>query len=194
VPEPELVECTGLVVATPAAKAARLLRDIAPAASAELAAIESASVAIATFAYADVELPPGSGLLVGSREGLAVKGVTISSQKWSLDTPLTMLRASLGRAGEAHVLQRSDEELLAVARHDLRSLLGIEAEPVDALVTRWGGGLPQYAVGHVDRVRRIRSAVAEVPGLAVCGAAYDGVGIPAVIASAWAAVDRVRAQ
>jgi oxygen-dependent protoporphyrinogen oxidase len=62
---------------------------------------------------------------------------------------------------------------------------------VDAVVTRWGGGLPQYAVGHVDRVTRIRAAVAQVAGLGVCGAAYDGVGIPACIASARAAVDRV---
>ena len=61
--------------------------------------------------------------------------------------------------------------------------------PVDTHVQRWGGGLPQYAVGHLDRVARIRAAVARVPGLVVCGAAYDGVGIPAVIASArWAAV------
>jgi oxygen-dependent protoporphyrinogen oxidase len=59
---------------------------------------------------------------------------------------------------------------------------------VDVHVQRWGGGLPQYALGHLDRVARIRSAVAEVPGLAVCGAAYDGVGIPAVIASARRAV------
>jgi protoporphyrinogen/coproporphyrinogen III oxidase len=194
VPEPELITCAGLVIATPAAKAARLLRDIAPTAAAELAAIESASVAIATFAYRDVALPAGSGLLVGTREGLAVKGVTISSQKWALDTDLTVLRASLGRVGEAHVLQRSDEELLALARRELRTLLGIEAEPLDAVLTRWGGGLPQYAVGHVERVARIRAAVASVPRLAVCGAAYDGVGIPAVIGSAYAAADRVRAQ
>ena len=159
VPVPELVTCDGLVIATPAAKAARLLRDIAPAAAAELAAIESASVAIATFAYRDVALPPGSGLLVGAREGLAVKGVTISSQKWSLDTGLTVLRASLGRVGEAQVLQRSDEELVLLARHELRGLLGIDAQPVDAVLTRWGGALPQYAVGHVERVARIRAAV-----------------------------------
>jgi oxygen-dependent protoporphyrinogen oxidase len=194
VPEPELITCDGLVIATPAAKAARLLRDIAPTAAAELAAIESASVAIATFAYEDVALPAGSGLLVGVREGLAVKGITISSQKWALDTDLTVLRASLGRIGEAHVLQRSDEELIALARHELRTLLGIAAEPVDAVLIRWGGGLPQYAVGHVERVARIRAAVAAVPRLAVCGAAYDGVGIPAVIASAYAAAERVRAQ
>jgi oxygen-dependent protoporphyrinogen oxidase len=59
---------------------------------------------------------------------------------------------------------------------------------VDTHVQRWGGGLPQYAVGHLDRVARIRAAVAEAPGLGVCGAAYDGVGIPSVIASARRAV------
>jgi oxygen-dependent protoporphyrinogen oxidase len=61
------------------------------------------------------------------------------------------------------------------------------------LVSRWGGGLPQYAVGHLDRVARIRSGVANVPGLAVCGAAYDGIGIPACIASARRAADQVLA-
>ena len=64
----------------------------------------------------------------------------------------------------------------------------------DALVTRWGGGLPQYAVGHLDRVRRIRDSVAEVAGLAVCGAVFDGVGIPACIAAARAAARRVADQ
>jgi oxygen-dependent protoporphyrinogen oxidase len=68
------------------------------------------------------------------------------------------------------------------------------AEPVDAVVTRWGGGLPQYAVGHVERVARIRAAVAAVPGLAICGAAFDGVGIPACIAAARTAADRVTAR
>ena len=65
--------------------------------------------------------------------------------------------------------------------------------PVDAHVQRWGGALPQYAVGHLDRVRRVRAAVAQQPGLAVCGAAYDGVGIPACIASAEAAATQVLA-
>ena len=62
------------------------------------------------------------------------------------------------------------------------------AEPVESHVQRWGGGLPQYAVGHLDLVARVRAEVARVPGLAVCGAAYDGVGIPAVIGSARTAV------
>jgi oxygen-dependent protoporphyrinogen oxidase len=168
------------------------LQDVAPDAAAELAMIESASMAIVTLALRGAELPPGSGLLVGAREGLAVKGVTLSSQKWPLPTGgLTVLRASVGRAGEAHLLQRGDDELIDLVRHELRTLLGLRAEPVEALVTRWGGGLPQYAVGHVERVARIRAAVAQVPGLAVCGAAYDGVGIPACIASARAAANRL---
>jgi len=63
--------------------------------------------------------------------------------------------------------------------------------PVASRVTRWGGALPQYTVGHLDRVARIRAAVASQPGLAVCGAAYDGVGIPACVATARAAVSQV---
>ncbi|MGH8862710.1 MAG: protoporphyrinogen oxidase, partial [Jatrophihabitantaceae bacterium] len=181
-----------VVMATPAAKAARLMGDVAPDAATDLAAIESASTAIVTLAYRDVELPAGSGLLVGAREGLAVKGVTLSSQKWPLATGgLVLLRASVGRAGEAHLLQRADADLVALVRHELRTLLGIVTDPVDAIVTRWGGGLPQYALGHVDRIARIRDAVAAVPGLAICGAAFDGVGIPACIASARAAATRL---
>lgn len=191
VPDSFTERADAVVVAVPAAKAARLLADCAPAAAAELGAIEYASVAIVTFAFDRVELPAGSGLLVGAREGLAVKGVTISSQKWPMPGERTVLRASLGRAGDAQVLQQPDHVLAGIARRDLTTILGITADPVDVLVTRWGGGLPQYAVGHVDRVARIRAAVADVPGLAVCGAAFDGVGIPACIASARAAATRL---
>jgi protoporphyrinogen/coproporphyrinogen III oxidase len=194
VPEPELVQADAVIVATPAAKAALLLREAAPSAAAELAGIDTASVAIVTLAYRDVALPAGSGLLVGAREGFGVKGVTLSSQKWPLQTDgITLLRASVGRAGEAQILQREDDDLVALVRHELRALIGVDAQPLDSHVMRWGGGLPQYGVGHVDRVARIRTAVAEVAGLAVCGASYDGVGIPACIASAGKAVDQVLA-
>jgi oxygen-dependent protoporphyrinogen oxidase len=149
-------------------------------------------MAIVTFAFSGVAPPPGSGLLVGSGERLATKAVTLSSQKWPLDTGgLTLLRASVGRVGEPLALQFEDAELIVLVGRELRALLGIDVAPIDARVTRWGGGLPQYAVGHVDRIARVRSSVAAVPGLGVCGAALDGVGIPACIASARAAVDRV---
>ena len=128
-------------------------------------------------------------------EGRAIKASTFSFVKWDwvrragASAGLVHLRTSLGRHREEAVLQRSDEELVAVSLGDLAEAVGLTARPVDVHVQRWGGGLPQYAVGHLDRVARIRAAVAEVAGLAVCGAAYDGVGIPAVVASARRAVD-----
>jgi oxygen-dependent protoporphyrinogen oxidase len=195
VPGAEAVEADAVIVAVPAGKAARLLRDVAPGAAAELAGVETASVAIVSFAFAGATLPPGSGLLVASGERLATKAVTISSQKWPLDTgALTVLRASVGRAGERAALQLADDELVALVRRELGRLLGIDVAPVDVQVTRWGGGLPQYAVGHTERIARVRASLGEAPGLAGCGAGYDGVGIPACIASARAAVDQIVAS
>jgi len=104
-----------------------------------------------------------------------------------------ILRASVGRRGDEALLQRDDAELVDLAVADLQRVLrstGDDLGPViDSTVTRWGGGLPQYVVGHLDRVERIRASIAAVPGLAVAGAAYQGVGIPACIASADRAVD-----
>lgn len=194
-PEPEYLLADAVIVAVPAAKAARLLTDAAPVAATELAGIDYASVAIATLVYRGLELPAGSGLLVSPTEGLAVKGITITSQKWPLraDPGVVVLRASVGRHGEPQVLQREDGELIGLVRTELRTLLGLSAEPIDSLLTRWGGGLPQYAVGHVARVGRIKAAVAAVPGLAVCGAAYEGVGVPACVSSATSAASQVAA-
>jgi protoporphyrinogen/coproporphyrinogen III oxidase len=198
VPQAEQVTADAVIVAVPPAKAARLVQRLCAPAAAELAGIETASVAVVSFAFAPgLELPPGSGLLVAAGERLATKAVTVSSQKWPLGqepgTPV-LVRASVGRHGEPAALRFDDADLAALVRRELRPLLGITAPPVDTVVTRWGGALPQYGVGHVERVARIRAAIAEVPGLAVCGAAYDGVGVPACIATGHAAADRVAAD
>jgi len=202
VPSGQWLAADAVVVATPAGKAATLLADLAPAAAAELASIRTASMAIVTLAFAapgpdaPLALPAGSGMLVPAVEGLAVKAMTFSSQKWpgvGAESGVLLLRASLGRDGEEEALQRTDAELLAVVRRELAELTWLTAEPVDSHVQRWGGALPQYAVGHLQRVARIRAEVQRVPGLAVCGASYDGVGIPACIGSAHIAADRVLA-
>jgi len=91
------------------------------------------------------------------------------------------------------VLQRDDSELASLAAADLAAATGVGGHPADTRVTRWGGGLPQYTVGHLGRVRGITAGVASMPGLAVCGASYDGIGIPACIASAQLAVEQVLA-
>ena len=198
-PSPEVVAAAAVVLATPSAPAARLLADVAPEAAAELAAIETASVAVVTLAFRAQDVPDAlferSGFLVPPVEQRAIKASTFSFAKWAwvreLDPDVVVLRTSLGRQGEETTLQAADEGLVRVSLADLAALAGITARPVDAHVQRWGGGLPQYAVGHLDRVARIRASVARHPGLAVCGAAYDGVGIPAVIGSARRAVASV---
>jgi protoporphyrinogen/coproporphyrinogen III oxidase len=183
VPAEQYVETRTVVLAAPATPTSRLLHDIAPAAAAEVAAIEYASVAIVTLGYADVGRPlDGSGFLVPAVEGHTTKAVTFLTTKWAhLDGASTLLRASVGRYGEQQDIQRDDAELVDVVHADLVSMLGLPTRPVLSRVTRWGGGLPQYAPGHLDRVRRIRAALPA--GVVVCGAAYDGVGIPACIAS-----------
>jgi len=186
----EEVVADEVVLATPAAATARLLAEVTPVAAAELAGIESASMAVVTLAFAAGDVPdlPGSGFLVPPVDGRTIKASTFSFAKWhwvrEAGDGTLLLRTSVGRHGEEAVLQVPDDELVAVSLADLAAATGLVARPVDSHVQRWGGGLPQYAVGHLDRVARIRAAVATVPGLEVCGAAYDGVGIPAVIGSA----------
>ncbi|MER5472461.1 protoporphyrinogen oxidase [Streptomyces sp. NPDC002935] len=190
-----VLHADAVVLALPAPAAAELLRAEAPAAAAELAAVEYASMALVTLAYRgdDITLPEGSGFLVPPVDGHTIKASTFASRKWGWiadqDPGLTVLRTSVGRYGETEVLGRADADLVQVSRHDLREAIGIEAAPVATRVTRWDDGLPQYPVGHHARVARVRDHVGKLPGLAVCGAAYDGVGIPACIASAYAAVD-----
>ena len=102
-----------------------------------------------------------------------------------------IVRCSLGRIGEEAVLQRDDADLVALAVTDLAAATGVRGMPAASRVSRWGGALPQYAPGHLDRVRRIRAGVAAQLGLAVCGAALDGVGIPACVESARLAASQV---
>jgi oxygen-dependent protoporphyrinogen oxidase len=105
-----------------------------------------------------------------------------------------LVRCSIGRHGDVADLQRSDDELVAGAVRDLAAAVGVRGVPRDAVVTRWGGALPQYGVGHLDRVARIKSALSDVPGLAACGAAFDGVGIPACIGSGSGAATQILGQ
>ncbi|NUW42734.1 protoporphyrinogen oxidase [Nonomuraea rhodomycinica] len=196
VPRPEVVEADAVIVATPATAAARLLKTEVPKAAAELSRIEYASMAIVTLAYAAEAFPepPGrSGYLVPPVEGRPVKAVTFSSVKWPhlAGDGLVLLRCSIGRVGEEHLLQRDDTELVALAMAEMAEVMGVRGLPLDTRVTRWGGSLPQYNVGHLDRVARVRAAVAVQPGLAVCGAAYDGLGVPACVATARTAAARI---
>lgn len=190
--------CDAVVLAVPAPVAARLLAREAPAAAAELAAVEYAGMALVTMAFhcADLpEPPPGSGFLVPPVDGRQIKAATFSSQKWGWlaeSAPQAfLLRTSLGRYREEAALGLDDAELVRRSLDDLREAVGLTAVPYATEVTRWPAGLPQYPVGHQQRVARIRTEAQRLGGLALAGAAFDGVGIPACVGSARRAADDV---
>jgi oxygen-dependent protoporphyrinogen oxidase len=194
--QPQHLNADAVVLAIPAPALWRLLADSLPAASAAAGRIEVASCAVVGLALpleAAQALPKASGVLVAATEPLAVKAFTFSGRKWAHASShdVLLVRASLGRHGEARVLQRDDAALVEVVRADLAALTGVTALPAATVVTRWGGGLPQYAPGHVDAVAALERAVAGWAGLAVAGATLHGVGLPACIATADAAARRI---
>lgn len=194
-----------VVFATPAPVTGHLLQEINEPAAHELLNVEYADVAVVTMAYPTnvTSRLAGSGFLVPPVEGFTVKGVTYSSQKWrwvsdharsQAPDGVFLLRASVGRARDPLVVQSSDEELARIAADDVAAITGLPRRPLTERVTRWEQGLPQYNVGHRTRVAEVREWLASTPGVAVCGAAYEGVGIPACIGSAQAAVSTLMQQ
>ena len=196
-PAPEWLDAGAVILAVPPTPAARLLRPHAPLAAARLGAVETASVALvaAVLPREVLRSAHGSGVLVPPVERLAVKAATFCSAKWdwvdTQDTDHVLVRLSLGRAREEAVLQRDDDDLADLATADLTAMIGRPVRPVATRVIRWGGALPQYAVGHVAAMASVREDVDGVPGLALCGAVLDGVGIPACAAAARTAARRV---
>jgi oxygen-dependent protoporphyrinogen oxidase len=198
-----VIEADAVVIAVPAPAAARLLRGHCLQAETELSEIAMTSVGVVTLLYRATDLPggdlpEGSGYLVPPSENRAVKAATFVSHKWGwvhdacAPRGLVVARTSLGHADDVESLQHDDDDLVGLAAADLAFVARLgRARPVASRVSRWGGGLPQYAVGHVDRVARVSGAIDDVPGLAICGAAFDGVGIAACIARADLAATRV---
>ena len=192
---PALLSADAVIVTAPAAKSARLLAELVPAAVEPLRGIPYASMAVVAMAFPAQDVDAGSGLLVPPVAGRLVKGVTVSSAKWphlagSPGGGALLVRSSVGRFRDESELQRGDDDLTAAVVADVADLLGLaRPEPLETRLVRWGGGLPQYLVGHPARVAAIRSAVAEVPGLAIAGAAFEGVGVPACIRDAQRAVE-----
>lgn len=193
---PVEVDADAVVLAIPARPAARLLAGVDVDVAALAGVLDYASIALVNLALpAGADLPALSGFLVPAVAGHAVKGLTIFTTKWPhLARPdgTVLVRASLGRYGDTAVLRHTDPELVALVHGELGRLLGRPLPaPVATRVTRWGGGLPQYAPGHLERVAAARAALAAVPTLTLAGAGYDGVGVPACVRSGEAAADQI---
>ena len=191
------LEADRVVVALPAAAGARLVGAAAPEVSRALGAFDTASVAVVALAYdhADVQgLPEGSGFLVPRSQGRLIKAATWSSRKWPhlADAERFVLRASVGRVDDPRGLDLDDDELAARVDAEVRTATGIRRPAREQRVVRWDAAMPQYDVGHLARVARVREALAEAPGgLHVGGAALDGVGLPARVRDAQRLADEV---
>ncbi len=175
-----------VVVAVPAPRLAGLLGGVAPRAAAAAARIPVASAAVLAMAVpGGTPLPPQSGVLVASGERLHSKAITLSTRKWGARGNAELLRMSFGRFGDAeknpaHVT--SDTALQSWAVADLKTVFGIDVDPVEVLVHRWLDAMPQYGPGHGELAAEFRTGLP--PTLALAGNYIDGIGVPACLAVA----------
>jgi oxygen-dependent protoporphyrinogen oxidase len=190
----DVLRADAVVVATPAFVTAELLESLDSELAEAHVAIPYASSAVVTLAFSTDDVQPldGYGYVIPRAEGGDVLACTWSSQKWEGRAPdgSVLVRVYAGRFGGRDVTLDSDDALVRLARAEL-ALLGVTAEPSLTRVQRWPLGMPQYVLGHPERVARIDVLLAEHSGLALAGAAYRGVGIPDCIASGEAAAEWV---
>ncbi len=185
-----------VVVAGPAWSSAALLRDLPGDLPGLLAGIAYAGVATVNLVWRRDRLPAlpeAAGFVVPAIEGRSLVACTFSTRKYGGRTPepLMVLRAFVGGALHAHHLERDDAHLVQAVLGDLKDLLRIEAAPQEVVVSRWPRAMAQYHLGHRERVTAIRRGEAALPGLALVGNGYEGVGIPDIVAQADAAARRL---
>jgi oxygen-dependent protoporphyrinogen oxidase len=187
-----------VVVATEAYAAARLVRYLDPALATLLEEIPYASAATVSLGYRRGDVPhalDGFGFVVPRREGRALLAGTFSSVKYPGRAPLghVLIRGFLGGVLNAAILDEDDIALVTRAREELHAALGITGEPVLTRLHRWPASMPQYRVGHVDRVETIERVLAGLAGIRMAGAAYRGVGIADCVRSGEAAAEQLLA-
>ncbi len=177
-----------VICATPLHEGARLLRAVQPHLSDLLGSIVYNSIATINLAFGETaarRLPRCYGLVVPFVEGRRTTALTIVSQKYAGRAPegSVLLRVFIGGALQAHLLDLDDPTLVRVARDEVRDLLGISASPLFTTLRRWPHRLPEYALGHRERIAQIEREAAALPGFALAGAALYGVGVPDCIQS-----------
>ena len=186
----------GVVVATRAPVAARLVAAVDLPLADALGTIEYAGSAVVSLGYArgDIAHPlDAAGVVVPRTEGRRILAVSFSSAKYPGRAPPghALLRVFVGGALDPGTTALADGPLVDLVREEIAAVIGARGTPALVQIDRWDAAMPQYHVGHLERVARIRDRLATLPGLALAGAAYEGVGIPQVIASGQAAARAV---
>jgi oxygen-dependent protoporphyrinogen oxidase len=177
-----------VVIATPSHVAAGLVRSVDASLAAELAAIDYAGSCIVSLGFAREQVAhplDAAGMVVPRIAGRRILAASFSSSKFPGRAPpgCILMRVFVGGALDPEATQLPDAALVELARTEVGELLGVRGAPKLVRVERWGHAMPQYHVGHGERVARIEAAIGRHAGLALAGAAYEGVGIPQVIAS-----------
>ena len=189
------IQADAVILTTPAYITAKLVAPWDNALADAHRAIPYASTAVVTLAYEQEKLPiplDGRGYVIPAVEETEVKACTWTSCKWTGRVPegFVLLRLFLGRYGKRNILQERDEQLILLARQELERTLSITAAPYLTRIHRWPNGMPQYNLGHVERLAQINSQLAQHNGLFLAGASYRGVGIPDCIRSADEAAEK----
>ena len=192
----ETLVADAVCLALPAYVSARLLSGVDAQLCSELEGIPYASSATLNLAYKREDIPHplnGFGFVVPFIEGRSLIACTFSSVKFPGRAPQghVLLRAFIGGALQPEMFELIPDELILRACADLRDLLGIERAPLFAEISKWERSMPQYHLGHLERVKRIKERLASLPGLALAGNAYSGLGIPDCIRSGEAAADLI---
>jgi len=192
----ESLSADGLIFATPAYVSGALIENFAPNLAAELRAIEYVSTATVTLAYRECDLPrplDGYGYVIPRREGRKALACTWTSTKFPHRAPQghALVRVFIGRAGQESDIPWDNEGLLAVALEELELTLGITADPLLKRIFRWENAMPQYNLGHPERLARINTSLEKFPGLALAGNGYQGIGIPDCINSGELAAKKI---
>jgi oxygen-dependent protoporphyrinogen oxidase len=195
----ETISANGIILATPSYITANLVENFAPDLATELRPIEYVSTATVTLAYRESDLPrrlDGYGYVIPRREGRKALACTWTSTKFPHRAPegYALLRIFIGRAGQEDEIPWDDAGLLAVAREELKLTLGITAVPILTRIYRWEKAMPQYNLGHPDRLQRIDCMLTTTHGLALAGNAYQGIGIPDCIHSGEMAVQKIYSE
>lgn len=190
------LEADGVILATEGWAARELVAPLDAGIAEALAGIPHSSSATVSMGFdADVVDTDVNafGLLCPIAEGRDLMAVTFSSTKWPGRAPegKVLMRGFVGGPHNQAVMQESDECIIDTVKREFREILGLTAEPLFARCYRWTRGMPQYTLGHLDRVKLIRERVGGIRGLGIAGGAYTGVGIPNCIESGEAAVSKV---
>lgn len=196
---PDVIQADAVIVATPAKVAAVLMTAVDPAIATELAGIGYAGSVIVSLGFKrdQVSHPlDAAGLVVPRIEKRRALAISFSSSKFPGRAPAgcVLMRVFVGGALDPAALELDDDVLVALALEEAATIVGATGEPMLVQVDRWGHSMPQYHVGHAERVDRIDTAMTRYPSLALAGSAYRGVGIPQVIASGQSAAARVMAS